>query len=81
MTQDDRTPTDSQGGLPADAGNGMSDRAGYTNDSESGMTDTPTATGNPMTSDDRNVTGQPGSGGGLASTGTTFGTGNDDKSQ
>ncbi len=32
-----------QGGLPADAGNGMSDRSGYMDNSGSGMTDTATA--------------------------------------
>lgn len=30
-----------QTGLPDDAGNGMSDRAGYYDESETGMTDTP----------------------------------------
>lgn len=33
---------DEQGGLPADTGNGMSDRAGNYDESETGMTDTPT---------------------------------------
>jgi hypothetical protein len=76
MTQDDRTGSDPQGGLPQDAGNGMSDRTGDQRESESGMTDTPVATGTPMTTDDR---GAPGPSGGVASTGTTFGTGGDDK--
>ncbi|WP_295814636.1 hypothetical protein [uncultured Deinococcus sp.] len=35
---------DEQGGLPSDAGNGMSDRAGSYDESETGMTDTPTGT-------------------------------------
>ncbi|WP_288402289.1 hypothetical protein [uncultured Deinococcus sp.] len=30
-----------QTGLPEDAGNGMSDRSGYADESETGMTDTP----------------------------------------
>ncbi|GHF48608.1 hypothetical protein HNQ07_002624 [Deinococcus metalli] len=32
---------DEQGGLPQDAGNDMSERAGYDDESETGMTDTP----------------------------------------
>ena len=79
MTSDDsRHPTsqageDRQGGLPEDAGNGMAERSGYTRDSGSGQTDTPIATGDPV-----GRTDTPGSGA-LTDTGTTFGTGGDDK--
>ncbi|CAM3669810.1 M-like protein [Deinococcus saxicola] len=40
MTKNDSAP-DPQGGLPDDLGNGMSDRSGYYDESETGMTDTP----------------------------------------
>lgn len=36
---------DEQGGLPSDAGNGMSERSGHYDESPSGLTDTPVATG------------------------------------
>lgn len=42
MTRDDQ---DRQGGLPADTGNGMSDRAGYEGESETGLTDTDIGSG------------------------------------
>ncbi|PNY80428.1 hypothetical protein [Deinococcus koreensis] len=42
-----RNPSDPQGGLPDDAGNGMSERSGYTGDSVTGMTDTPVGSGAP----------------------------------
>ncbi|BDP43084.1 hypothetical protein DAETH_30530 [Deinococcus aetherius] len=82
MTQDDSHDRDSQGGLPADAGNEMSDRAGYADDSGSGMTETPVTTGEATRMSDQapgGVPGTPGQADGLASTGTTFGTGGDDK--
>jgi hypothetical protein len=70
------------GGLPNDAGNGMSERAGYTDESESGMTETPTATGGPTHTRDADgaVPQQPGQSDSAASTGTSFGsTPGDDK--
>ena len=73
MTQDDRTSRIDQPALPDDAGNEMSDRSGYYDESESGRTDTPTFPGNPAA-----PTETPGSGA-LTDTGTTFGTGGDDK--
>ena len=36
---------DEHGGRPNDTGNGMSDRSGYTGDSETGLTDTPVGSG------------------------------------
>lgn len=62
-----------QGGLPDDAGNDMSERSGSYDESGSGMTDTPITTG-----DDSLGTGTPGTGA-VSDTGTTFGTGGDDK--
>lgn len=79
MTSDDsrrdvsQTGEGDQGGLPDDAGNDMAERSGYTRDSGSGQTDTPIATGDPA-----GRTDTPGSGA-LTDTGTTFGTGGDDK--
>lgn len=79
MTSDDsrqntsQTDEMGQGGLPDDAGNDMAERSGYTRDSGSGSTDTPIATGSPMAG-----SGSPGSGA-VTDTGTTFGTGGDDK--
>ena len=67
-------------GLPEDAGNGMSSRAGYTGESESGRTETPV--GQPMqdaVAPDA-VPTPTGSERGMNQTGTSFGTtGNDDK--
>ena len=40
-----RDPRDPQGGLPDDTGNELSERSGYTGDSETGMTDTPVGSG------------------------------------
>ncbi|MBB6015742.1 hypothetical protein ACFP9V_04695 [Deinococcus radiopugnans] len=40
MTKNDSAP-DRQGGLPDDLGNDMSERSGYYDESETGMTDTP----------------------------------------
>lgn len=82
MTQDDSQSRDRQGGLPQDAGNEMSDRAGDQDESESGMTDTPVAVGEATRVSDQapgGVPGAPGMADGLTSTGTTFGTGGDDK--
>ncbi|WP_102125561.1 hypothetical protein [Deinococcus planocerae] len=82
MTQNDAQDRGQEGGLPADAGNGMSDRAGNTDESESGMTDTPVAVGEATRMSDGapgGVPGAPGLADGLTSTGTTFGTGGDDK--
>lgn len=74
MTHDDRTTSrPDQPALPDDAGNGMSERSGSSDESESGMTDTPTFPGDPAAPTDT-----PGSGP-LTDTGTTFGTGGDDK--
>jgi len=83
MAHDDRnissstTPGDQgrpdQHGLPDDAGNDMSERSGYYDESESGMTDTPTFPGNPAAPTD-----PPGSDA-LSDTGTTFGTSGDDQ--
>lgn len=55
-----------QGGLPADAGNGMSDRSGYADNSGSGMTETDTATAHVTDGQDQADTRTP-------ATGTTFG--------
>ncbi|MXV18061.1 hypothetical protein [Deinococcus xianganensis] len=64
-----------QGGLPADAGNGMSDRSGYMDNSESGMTDTDTGTARVTDGQDQTDATTP-------ATGTSFGTtGNDDTRQ
>ncbi|WP_216324722.1 hypothetical protein [Deinococcus aestuarii] len=82
MTKDDARSRDRQGGLPQDAGNGMSDRAGYQDESESGMTDTPVAVGDATRMSERapgGVPGAPGLADAPTSTGTTFGTGDDDK--
>lgn len=82
MTQDDAQHPDRQGGLPPDAGNEMSDRAGYQDESETGLTDTPVTTGEATRMSDHapgGVPGAPGQADGLTSTGTTFGTGGDDK--
>ncbi|MFB9993393.1 hypothetical protein ACFFLM_15600 [Deinococcus oregonensis] len=71
-------------GLPNDAGNGMSERADSTGESEGGLTDTPTATGGPTQTRDSGgaVPQQPGQSGSAASTGTSFGsTPEDDKGQ
>ena len=79
MTSDDRTRDPSrsgpqnQGGLPDDAGNGMAERSGWYDESGSGETDTPTATGDPA------GTRQTPASGALSDTGTTFGTGGDDQ--
>ncbi|WP_019587169.1 hypothetical protein [Deinococcus apachensis] len=79
MTSDDsrrdtpQTNEVDQGGLPEDAGNQMSDRSEYTGESESGMTDTPLTT-----SDDTQGIGMAGTDA-VTDTGTTFGTGGDDK--
>lgn len=48
MTKD---PSDSQGGLPDDTGNELSERSGYTGDSVTGMTDTPVGSGAPSERD------------------------------
>lgn len=80
---DDRSTTPDQGGLPADLGNGMSDRAGWTDESESGRTETPLVTDSPRRPSDREDMGipdLPGQADDGDSTGTTFGTtGMDDK--
>ncbi|MBZ9714302.1 hypothetical protein [Deinococcus multiflagellatus] len=64
-----------QGGLPTDAGNGMSDRSGDTRDSQTGLTDTPVGGSHTTDLQDQADTHTP-------DTGTTFGTGpNDDTRQ
>ena len=40
-SKSDDQPKDPQGGLPDDLGNGMSERSGYYDESETGMTNTP----------------------------------------
>ncbi|EYB69322.1 hypothetical protein DEIPH_ctg008orf0035 [Deinococcus phoenicis] len=89
MTPDDSrsqtSPTDhtEQGGLPPDAGNGMSDRAEWTGESGSGRTNTPIVTDSPRRPSDREDRGIPDTPGQTddgTATGTTFGTtGRDDK--
>ena len=75
MSDDTRQDSAGQGGLPADAGNGMSDRSGYADNSESGMTDTDTATAHATDGQDQADATTP-------ATGTSFGTtGNDDTHQ
>ena len=71
---------DHQQGLPDDAGNGMSDRAGYTDNSESGELDTPLGNGAaPAPEAVPQTAGQSDSD---HSTGTSFGTlPQDDKGQ
>lgn len=79
MTPDDRrsgpapSETDDPGGLPGDLGNGMSERSGWYDESASGMTDTSLFPANPG-----GRTEPPGSDA-LSDTGTTFGTGGDDR--
>ncbi|PTA68174.1 hypothetical protein [Deinococcus arcticus] len=64
-----------QSGLPADAGNGMSERSMQTDESESGLSETPV--GGSHVSDMQDQADE-----GRSSTGTTFGTGpNDDTRQ
>ncbi|MVN88363.1 hypothetical protein GO986_16580 [Deinococcus sp. HMF7620] len=60
-----------QGGLPADAGNGMSDRSGYTDDSDTGLTETSVGGSHITDMQDEADTHVP-------DTGTTFGTSPDD---
>lgn len=75
MSDDTKQDSAGQGGLPTDAGNGMSDRSGYTDNSESGMTDTDTGTAHVTDGQDQADTRTP-------ATGTTFGTtGTDDTRQ
>lgn len=70
---------DEQGSLPPDAGNEMSDRAGYYDDSESGSTDTPV--GSSTAGDGNAVPGVDGDRP-VMDTGTSFGTDpNDDDRQ
>ncbi|MPY67227.1 hypothetical protein F8S09_11070 [Deinococcus sp. SDU3-2] len=73
MTHDDRTSRTDQPALPDDLGNELSERSGYYDESESGMSNTPTFPGNPASPLD-----VPGSDA-ITDTGTTFGTGGDDK--
>lgn len=83
MTHDDRSSPPTQGGLPDDLGNGMSDRSVWTDESESGRTNTPVVTDSPRRPSDRKNMGipdLPGEADDGSSTGTTFGTtGSDDK--
>ncbi|GAA5514284.1 hypothetical protein Dcar01_03039 [Deinococcus carri] len=89
MTSDDsrrnqRQPDQTeQGGLPADAGNGMSGRSEWTGESETGFTDTPNVTDSPRRPSDRvdrGIPKPPGETNDGTSTDTTFGTtGTDDK--
>lgn len=88
MTSDDsrRDVTESseidQGGLPEDAGNQMWDRSEWTGESESGRTDTPIVTDSPRRPThrgDMGVPDLPGQADDGNTTGTTFGTGGDDK--
>lgn len=67
-------------GLPEDAGNGMSERSGYYDESESGMTDTTIGQSTPDGQPTGAVPTVTGNDRGVNSTGTSFGPdGNDDK--
>jgi len=80
MTSDDaRTPSKPQGGLPGDAGNDMAERSEDTRESDSGLTDTPVANGHPGGEVGTGVPDPPGASSRGPSTGTTFGTGGDDQ--
>lgn len=80
MTSEDSQPTSTtQGGLPGDAGNDMAERSGYTRDSESGLTDTPVASGHPGSEAGTGVPDPSGEQTRGPSTGTTFGPGGDDQ--
>ncbi|WP_081851733.1 hypothetical protein [Deinococcus sp. RL] len=70
MTNGDPTH---QPALPDDAGNGMSDRSGSYDESESGMTNTPTFPANPAAPADAPASGT------MTNTGTTFGPDGDDE--
>ncbi|GGL06023.1 hypothetical protein [Deinococcus radiotolerans] len=75
MSDDNRHNSAGQSGLPADAGNGMSDRSAQTDVSDSGMSETDTVTAHVTDGQDQADTQTP-------ATGTTFGTtGNDDTRQ
>ena len=74
MTRPDQTA------LPDDLGNDMSERSGHYDESESGLTDTPTGQGTPNGQPTGAVPTVTGERRGVSSTGTSFGTtGNDDK--
>lgn len=91
MTSDDKTRApqpagatrQDEGGLPTDLGNQMSGRSTWTDESESGRSDTPIVTDSPRRPSDheeRGVPDLPGQADDGSSTGTTFGTtGQDDK--
>ena len=65
---------DKKTGLPADAGNGMSERSGHYDESDSGRTDTPVGQPTQDTTQPDAVPGQSGGRPGLSESGTSFDT-------